>query len=274
MRGSYSAAALLLALALMVWPWAPPSAAADAWTSLLAGVEYRAIERFGDSAVADRRLHVVRVDPRRAPLQLGMVSRDGGQARTAGEWCREARLAVAINAGMFNHDFRTHTGYLRAGTHRNSERWVSRYRSALVMGEGGAVASLLDLQAGSGADLLQHHEVVIQNLRLIAGPRRNGWKPSSRRWSEAALASDDRGRLLFLFARSPYPMHAFNRLILQLPLGIQRAQHMEGGPEASLSIHAAGIDLDLSGSYETGFNENDDNQRQWPLPNVLGVARR
>jgi hypothetical protein len=49
--------------------------------------------------------------------------------------------------------------------------------------------------------------------------------------------------------------------------------HLEGGPEASLSIHAAGVDLDLSGSFETGFSENDANVRQWPIPNVLGVLR-
>ena len=50
--------------------------------------------------------------------------------------------------------------------------------------------------------------------------------------------------------------------------------HVEGGPEASLSIHAGGIDLDLNGSYETSFNENDGEKKQWPLPNVLGVARK
>lgn len=31
-------------------------------------------------------------------------------------------------------------------------------------------------------------------------------------------------------------------------------------------------DLDLSGSYETGFNENDRTGGQWPIPNVVGVV--
>ena len=77
--------------------------------------------------------------------------------------------------------------------------------------------------------------------------------------------------MLFLFSRFPYEMNRFNRLALALPLRLQAAMHVEGGPEASLSIHAAGIDIDLNGSYETGFNENDDERRQWPIPNVLGV---
>jgi hypothetical protein len=55
---------------------------------------------------------------------------------------------------------------------------------------------------------------------------------------------------------------------------ITHAMHIEGGPEASLSIHAGGVELDLNGSYETGFNENDGENAQWPIPSVLGVARR
>jgi hypothetical protein len=68
-------------------------------------------------------------------------------------------------------------------------------------------------------------------------------------------------------------MREFNTRLLATGLDVVRAMHVEGGPEASLSIHAGGIDLDLAGSYETGFVENDDNHRQWLVPNVLGVRR-
>ena len=68
-------------------------------------------------------------------------------------------------------------------------------------------------------------------------------------------------------------MRDFNRLLLALPLDIQQAMHLEGGPEASLSIHVPGLDLDLCGSYETGFLEDESNREQWPLPNVIGVLR-
>jgi hypothetical protein len=68
-------------------------------------------------------------------------------------------------------------------------------------------------------------------------------------------------------------MRDFNGYLLKLPLDITQAMHLEGGPEASLSIHAGGVDLDLSGSYETGFLPDNSNRVQWPLPNVLGVRR-
>jgi hypothetical protein len=69
-------------------------------------------------------------------------------------------------------------------------------------------------------------------------------------------------------------MKELNDKLLALPIGLTAAMHVEGGPEASLSIHAGGVDLDLNGSYETGFNENDDEKTQWPIPNVLAVPRR
>jgi hypothetical protein len=138
---------------------------------------------------------------------------------------------------------------------------------------------VVDRESIKTARLLKDYDTVVQNLRLIKhthtrGKPRGVWSPQPRRWSEAAVALDRRGRLLFLFARAPLSMHQLNGLLLRLPLGIVRAMHMEGGPEASLSIHAGGVDLDLCGSFETGFVPDDTNSEQWPIPNVLGVLRR
>jgi hypothetical protein len=62
--------------------------------------------------------------------------------------------------------------------------------------------------------------------------------------------------------------------VLALPLGIQRAMHVEGGPEASLSIRAPDLKLDLCGSFETGFVGDDANAKQWAIPNVIGALPR
>jgi hypothetical protein len=45
-------------------------------------------------------------------------------------------------------------------------------------------------------------------------------------------------------------------------LGIERTMHVEGGPEANLSILAGDFHLDLAGSFGTGSNENDDDDRR------------
>jgi hypothetical protein len=55
---------------------------------------------------------------------------------------------------------------------------------------------------------------------------------------------------------------------------VRRAMYLEGGPEASLSLATSGRSFVQVGSWETGFNENDDNLRPWPLPNIIGVQRK
>lgn len=244
------------------------------WRGLGAGVEYAAISVNGKPDVGDGVLHVVRVDPTRARLRPLTVSRIGGDLRTARQWSQEFKLTAVINAGMYEQDFSTHTGFYRLDKHVNSAAWVKNYQAVLVIGPRRPdlpAATILDAAPGDGASAYEHYETVNQNLRLIRGPGVNVWKQNDKRWSEAAVALDGQGRVLFLFTRSPLSMHDFNDSLLNLPLGVVRAMHVEGGPEASLSVHGNGVDLDLSGSFETGFNENDGNKKQWPLPNVLGV---
>ena len=236
------------------------------WKPLQPGVEYAAVGPESD------RLHLVRIDPTKARLEAIMASAGDGRARTAGDWCRERKLAVAINMGMFRDDKRTNAGHAHAPGHVNNARWNPKYNSALGFGAA-APAVMIDLDAPGAQERLSPYPTVVQNLRLIRGPGHNVWSAQDKRWSEAAVAVDRSGRVLFAFSRSPYTMRAFNQRLLALPLDITGAMHVEGGPEASLSIHAGGVDLDLNGSYETGFNENDDERAQWPIPNLLAVRR-
>jgi phosphodiester glycosidase len=269
----WSAVALLVAGAAFL-AGRPSAAAEPVWRKLLAGVEYAVLQMPGPVAYGDGLLHVVRVDPAVAELRWVQNAPDDETGRSAGRWCRDRGLAVAINAGMYQKDFRTHVGYLRSDGVLNNGRWFSKYNSILVFGPsvpGLPRAAILDRDAPAAADLAGYG-TVIQNLRLIRGNGVNACSQTQRRWSEAAIAQDRAGRLLFLHCRTPYTLYEFSRAVLEQPLDVVRAMHVEGGPEASLSIHAGGVDVDLAGSYETGFNENDDNLRQWSLPFVLGVA--
>ena len=234
------------------------AAVALSWRLLQPGVEYATS---GD-------LHIVRVDPARATLTAALASEQKTEARTAAQWCRASHLAVAINLGMYQVDGHSNVGYARHGSHLNNPRWNSD-QAVLALGPG---ARWIDRDATAPPPPLEGYGVVVQNLRLISGDRRNVWAKNDRRWSEAAIGIDSKGRVLFLFSRPPYSMRDFNELLLRLPLDIAGAMHVEGGPEASLSIHAGGVDLDLAGSYETGFWD-DSNKAQWPIPNVLGVVR-
>jgi hypothetical protein len=261
-----------LAVILAPMAWSSPKVQ---WRLLQPGVELAVIALHPEAAQPSTSLYAVRVDPDRALLQPALASEMGSGPRTAAEWCRKAAFSVAINLGMFQPDHSSNVGYLRHARHLNNARF-NAYQAVLALNptEKGLPRTLwLDLDQVKPAKDLDRYDVVVQNLRLIAANRKNVWAQSDRRWSEAALALDSRGRLLFLFSRAPYSMREFNNLILNLPLDITRAMHLEGGPEASLSIHVPGLNLDLCGSYETGFRLDDTNLQQWPIPNVLGVMR-
>jgi hypothetical protein len=262
---------------LALGPTGQGADAKPAWRVLQPGLEYASIDIGTKAEFGDDRLHVVRVDPTKSKLIVLLTSEVGGNGHRAEEWCKERRLAVAMNLGMFQADHRTNVGYARNGTHVNNKNWSASYKSVLAFGpknKGIPEAIMVDLDETDSKKALENYETVIQNLRLIKSPGKNVWQKQEKRWSEAAVALDDKGRILFLFCRSPFSMDDFNRIILSLPLGITRAMHVEGGPEASLSIHTRSVNLDLCGSYETGFTKDDLNVDQWPIPNLLGVIRR
>jgi hypothetical protein len=242
--------------------------------SLGPGVEYGTFVIDAKPARGDGLLHVVRVDPQRATLDLACASEAGGGARTAAEWSKERGFVAAINAGMYMDDHRTNVGYLRRRTHLNNPRWNPKYQSVLAFDPVEKTllpAVIIDRDAPGAKERIEKYRSVVQNLRLVKGDGVNVWVPNGRRWTESLVAMDRRGRILFAFTRTPLEMSDLVGRLVALPLEVTHAMHVEGGPEASLSVHGEGVGLDLAGSYESGFWESDDNRAQWPLPNVLGV---
>jgi len=237
------------------------------------GVEYGVVPLVARPGAGDGKLHVVRVDPALATLTLGLAS-EAGAMRTAAQWSAQLGLSVVINAGMFETDYRSNVGRLVHRQHVNQRAWKRSYQSVLVMDpdvEGVPRATLLDRDAPGFDEAIKPYRTVVQNLRLIKAPGESVWKPNGRKWSEAFVALDDRGRLLFCFTRTPFEMADLMARVLASGLGVVRAMHVEGGPEASLTVRGKGLTLDLAGSYETGFFARDDNPRQGEVPNVIGV---
>jgi hypothetical protein len=271
------ATARLLGLCLLalLGPLTTSGAGAAEWRELESGVDYAVLGLVSTQSGSSGRLHVVRVDPRRARLRALMASALDGRTRTAGSWCEEFGLSAAINLGMYQEDGLSNVGYARSGEHVNSQRWASSFKSALAFAarrEDLDPAVLVDLDRDGAREQLGAYDTVIQNLRLIKAPGTNVWSRQERRWSEAALAMDGAGRILFLLTREPFAMWDLNRMLLELPLDIQRAMHLEGGRQASLSIRAPELELDLSGSFDTGFTDNDAIPSQRSIPNVIGVV--
>lgn len=241
------------------------------WEALEAGLE---LGRFPGCTTAPSEapaITVVRVDPEHFELRLLTASATPDRrSMTVRRWAETHGLVVATNAGMYHPDFLRHVGLLVDGDHVNNPVAVSTYKSALAFGPrrpGLPPFELADLDETTIPELRTRYATVIQNLRMIASGRRNVWAASEKRSAVAALAVDRGGRLLFLFHAAPIAVHDLNRCLLELPVGLERAQYLEGGAEATLIVDAAGgRHVDLTGDAAAGFS--------FPIPNVLGVARR
>ncbi len=259
-----------------------PASSGAGWRTLDTGLDLGEFRSTLRTVAGDSMVVVLRIDPAVWKLRVlcaGVAGAAGVSGNlTAKQWCQREGLSAAINAGMFSSDYHAHIGYLRSGKHINCPS-SNQYRSVAAFcprREGIPRFRIFDLDqpGGSIAALNADYDCVVQNLRLIKRPSLNCWSPQENRWSEAALGEDTQGRVLFVFSRSPYSMHDFNVVLTGLPIGLECAQHLEGGPEAQLYLRTAAFELEVVGSYETGFRQDDSNQSAWPIPNVLGIVRR
>ena len=204
------------------------------WRDVAPGIELAQCKLEAPSAVGDSTVVLVRVDAGQWELQFHCLSegmRSSGM--TAREWCEDRHLVAAINAGMFGSDYSTHVGYLRDGLHVNSSH-VNDYQSVAAFSprEGGLPPFRifdLDSPAASIGAIEEDYDSLVQNLRLIKRSGLNCWVQQNKKWSEAALGEDEEGNVLLMFCRSPYSMHDLNAALLQLPIGLVAAQHLEGG---------------------------------------------
>ncbi len=247
------------------------------WRELAPGLETAEIRGDGKLFAKDAEIAVLRADPEQwEPAFLCAAKLSGGQSLTAREWCEAHGLQAATNAGMFATDGLTHVGYMRCAEYVNSSH-VNSYQSVLALSPKQADlprAHIYDLDFTSLEEILASYACAAQNLRLIQRPGVNRWSPQERSWSEAALGQDRAGRLLFIFSLEPFTMHEFNQVLLNLPIDLECAQHLEGGPEAQLYIRCDGFEREYVGAYETGFSEGKTPGRAWPIPNVLGLRAR
>ncbi len=254
--------------------------AGGGWKTLAPGMELTEFRAAKPSNIGNSRITVVRFDPELWELAFIGVSRTGeSTGHTVQQWCESQKFTAAINAGMFGADCKTHVGFLRSDRHVSC-RSVNDYQSVAAFGprHGRDIPPFrifdMDAPGITMKRILKDYASAVQNMRLIKRPGESVWFEQRKRWSEAALGEDDKGRILFIFCRSPFAMRDLNRELLAAGIGIAAAQHLEGGPEAQLYLHVGNVERKLVGSYETSFRENDGNGRPWPVPNVLGVRPR
>ena len=253
-----------------------PAIAESPWKPLEPGLDFAELEG-PKNPIGDGRIRVLRVDPRMLDVELSSAAfSKGAKAQSAKAWCAETGCIAAINASMFLDDNKTSVGLMKTRAHVNHAR-RSKDNAILALDPDDRAqppARLIDPSCDDAPAVEKRYGTLVQSIRMISCDRKNRWAPSEKKWSTTAIGVDGAGRLLFIHARSPWPVHALADALIAVPIDLRGAMYTEGGPEAQLYVRAKNFEREFVGSYETGFVENDDNHEGWAIPNVIAVFRR
>jgi hypothetical protein len=251
-------------------------AASPAWETLEAGLALGTFAAPDRPAPSEFPIHVLRIDPARFRLRLLNASREeDGRPLTARRWCKDHGMVAAINASMYQQDYRSSVSLMTTPGHVNNPR-LSKDRTLLAFdakGDDVPPVMMIDRDCDDLDTLRPRYGTLVQSIRMVSCQRQNVWEQQARGWSTAAIGVDDAGRVLFIHARSRYTTHDLIEALLALPIGLERAMYAEGGPEAQLFVGQGRREYEFIGSLETGFNEGDLNPGAWPVPNVIGISR-
>jgi len=264
----------VLSIAALRCAPAPTDAAAPGWSELEPGLELGVFQAVRPPDLGDGRIRVLRADLRRFALRLFNASApEHGQRLTAREWCARHGLVAAINASMYQEDYRTSVSLMRAPGHVNNAR-LTRDKAVLAfdpLEAGLAPARIIDLECEAFEDWRGRYGTMIQSIRMLSCRGENVWSPQPGRWSVAAIGVDGDGRVLFIHTRSAYSVHDLIDEIAALPLSLGGLMYAEGGRQAQLHVRGPDRTYDFVGG--PGAEAGDD-YAAWPVPNVVGLVRR
>jgi exopolysaccharide biosynthesis protein len=250
------------------------------WTSIDEGLSYCDFQAPIKSNTGDSKILVIRIDPKVYVFRLLSSSEvsPGATSLTVKEWTDKYRLIAAINAGMFQADLKSNVGYMKNYSHMNNPRIHKTYASVFAFNPKKAElppARIFDTEEKDMKEIIAEYQTVIQNLRLIKRPGVIRWPQQDKRWSEAALGQDQDGNILFIFSSSPYTMFELSKALLSLPIKLECAMHLEGGPAAAIYLRYKNIELARVGRYElASLVVGDTNNEFLPIPNVIGIVKK
>lgn len=241
------------------------------WEILADGFEFAEIT-LDNKAV----LHVLRADLSNYELILYGANFSDGKKRTAAEWGEKYGLSAAINAGMYRPD-NSGVGYMRRKGKTNGTRMPANYKAVLAFDrKDNSVpeGKIIDFGCDNWHSIKKKYDSFVQSIRMYSCKNKNVWAPQPEQWSTAALATDIKGRILFIHCRKPMRVHDFiNSVVKALP-SISKMMYLEGGVEASLYVSSGDKSYSFSGAYLKKNSIKSRDNRQWRIPNVIGLKKK
>lgn len=249
------------------------------WKQIDEGLHYCDFTAPIRATSGDSKILIIRIDPKLYSFHLLTASElaPGSVSLNVKEWADRYKLIAAINAGMFQTDLKSNVGYMKNYSHVNNPRFHKTYASVFAFNpRKGDTASVMvfDTDVKDMKEIVAEYHTVIQNLRLIKRPRLERWAQQEKKWSEAALGQDQDGNILLIFSGSPYTMHELIKILLSLPIKLECAMHLEGGPAASFYLRHNNIELTRIGRHELTSIIGEKNNEFLPIPNVIGITKK
>jgi len=246
------------------------------WQKIDEGLDLANFNSTIKSAWGDNKITVLRIDPAYYKFSLISAKEEKCRAKTVKQWAQEKKQIAVINAGMFLKDHLTNTGYMKNFSFVNNSRLNDDNAVVAFNRTDSSVKEfqVIDRECQDWEVLNEKYHTFSQGIRMIDCHQNNKWTKEDKKWSMVCIGTTKKGEALFIFTRSPYPVHDFVNMLLKLPINIYNAQYLEGGPEASLYVNHKGVKVEKCGSYETDFIEDDRNREFWEIPNVIGISRK
>ena len=246
------------------------------WEEIQSGLYYSEFSSPVKSFLGDSKINILKINPKKYSFELVSAKQYGGAKRNAKEWATEKNLVAVVNAGMFKEN-NTNTGFMKNHGFINNGILSQSYNSIASFNRKDSSVpefQIIDLKCQDWNVMKEKYNSFSQGIRMIDCNQKNVWAQQNKEWSMSILGEDKEGNALFIFSRSPYSVNNFIKILLNLPLNIKKAMYLEGGPEASFYLKSDKKEVQKFGSYETGFNENDDNYQFWLIPNVIGIKKK
>ena len=229
--------------------------------------------------ITDFPITILKINPEFYSFKLLCASEHGRKMRTVKQWCNEFNLLAVINASMYQDtNPLKSTGYMKNYTHMNNPYINPAFGAFVAFNP--INSSLPDprfvdrrLQKDWKAQI-EKYNTVVQNYRMISEGKRKGWPQQDKLYSTAAMGMDMDNNVLFIHSPSPYSTHDLIHILLSLPIDIDSAMYLEGGPEATLYISQKEIQTKDKGRYGAALGENYGDLSSLTLPNVIGIVKR
>ena len=253
------------------------SNSAGGWQKLADGLELGIFDSPQPAEIGDSKIRILRIDPGRYELKLLNASvSNKGRSLSAKQWCRQNGLVAAINASMFQADFKTSVSLMRTRTHVNNPR-ISKDMAILAFDRLGTEVpevKIIDRQCEDFRIWKNKYGTLVQSIRMLSCKGENVWRQQPKKYSTVAIGMDKADRVLFIHVGSPYSTHDLINILKGLPLQIVRAMYTEGGPQAQLYIKTGAHEYEFTGHSEIDFTNKTNSLFSWPIPNVVGVSLR